>query len=189
MNTSTGATLGVGIGFITNVFSSFSLDFFLPVGFFFGVFLSDDLKLPLRGSLTIHDGGTIIREWTPVGYGQLRFLIKISHGNEPLLSSSTFYCCHREWKKLIREKFFCYGMSRLYELSFRLVMQINNGFAETFFFKVISLIKECLPDDSTKRQSHLTSIPRRFAEGWNKPPYYDMTIYTRHKIKQQSLLN
>lgn len=60
--------LGVGIGFITNVFSSFSLDFFLPAGFFFGVFLNDDLKLPFRGSLTIHDGGTIIREWTPVGH-------------------------------------------------------------------------------------------------------------------------
>jgi hypothetical protein len=62
MKTRTGVTLGVGIGFITNVFSSFSLDFFLPAGFFLGVFLNDDLKLPFRGSLTIHDGGTIIRE-------------------------------------------------------------------------------------------------------------------------------
>lgn len=67
MKTRTGVRLGVGIGFITNVFSSFSLDFFLPAGFFFGVFLNEDLKLPFRGSLTIHDGGTIIREWTPVG--------------------------------------------------------------------------------------------------------------------------
>lgn len=75
MNTSTGVTLGDGIGFITNVFSSFSFDFFFPAGFFFGVFLNDDLKLPLRGSLTIHDGGTIMREWTPVGCGQLRLFV------------------------------------------------------------------------------------------------------------------
>lgn len=58
--------LGVGIGFITKVLSSFSFDFFFPDGFFFGVFLNDDLKLPFRGSLTIHDGGTIIREWVPL---------------------------------------------------------------------------------------------------------------------------
>lgn len=68
MNTSTGVRLGVGIGLITKVFSSFSLDFFFPAGFFFGVFLSDDLKLPRRGNFTIHDGGTIIREWRPVCY-------------------------------------------------------------------------------------------------------------------------
>jgi len=61
MNTKTGVTFGVGIGLITNVFSSFSFDFFLLDGFFFGVFLRDDLKLPFP-SLTIHDGGTIIRE-------------------------------------------------------------------------------------------------------------------------------
>lgn len=66
INTSTGVMFGVGIGFITNVRNSFSLDFFLPAGFFFGVFRSDDLKLPRRGSFTIHEGGTIIREWTPV---------------------------------------------------------------------------------------------------------------------------
>lgn len=58
-------TLGVGIGLITKVLSSFSFDFFFPAGFFFGVFLSDDLKLPRRGNLTIHEGGTIIREWRP----------------------------------------------------------------------------------------------------------------------------
>jgi hypothetical protein len=38
----------------------------LPAGFFFGVFLNEDLKLPLRGNFTIHDGGTMMREWMPV---------------------------------------------------------------------------------------------------------------------------
>lgn len=79
MKTSTGVRFGVGIGFITKVLSSFSFDFFLPAGFFLGVFLNDDLKLPFRGSLTIHDGGTIIREWTPVGYAQLRSSLRLSH--------------------------------------------------------------------------------------------------------------
>lgn len=67
MNTSTGVTFAVGIGLMTNVLASFSFDFFLPAGFFFGDFRSDDLKLPLRGSFTIHDGGTIILEWGPAG--------------------------------------------------------------------------------------------------------------------------
>lgn len=62
MKTSTGVTLAVGIGLMTNVFVSFSLDFFLPAGFFFGDFRRDDLKFPLRGNLTIHDGGTMILE-------------------------------------------------------------------------------------------------------------------------------
>lgn len=53
------------MGFITNVFCSFSLLFFLLAVFFFGVLRNDDLKLPLRGNLTIHDGGTMICEWTP----------------------------------------------------------------------------------------------------------------------------
>lgn len=47
---------------MTNVFDSFSFDFRLPAAFFFGDFRSEDLKLPLRGSLTIHDGGTIMFE-------------------------------------------------------------------------------------------------------------------------------
>lgn len=60
MKTKTGVTFAVGIGLITNVLVSRSFDFFLLAGFFFGVFRSDDLKLPFRGSFTIHDGGTII---------------------------------------------------------------------------------------------------------------------------------
>jgi hypothetical protein len=39
---------------------AFSLLFFLLAVFFFGDFLKLDLKLPLRGSFTIHDGGTMI---------------------------------------------------------------------------------------------------------------------------------
>lgn len=68
MKTNTGFTFAVGIGFITNVFSSFfeSFPFFLEEFFFFGDFLSDDLKLPRLGSFTIHDGGTIILHWEPV---------------------------------------------------------------------------------------------------------------------------
>jgi hypothetical protein len=62
MNTKTGVKFGVGMGLITNALFSFSLDFFLPAVFFFGGFLNDDLKLPFFGNLTIHDGGTIIRE-------------------------------------------------------------------------------------------------------------------------------
>lgn len=67
MNTKTGLTLAVGIGFITNVFCSFldSFPFFLEALFFLGDFLSDDLKLPLRGNFTIQDGGTIILDWDP----------------------------------------------------------------------------------------------------------------------------
>lgn len=65
MNTKTGVTLAVGIGLRTNVRGSLSLDFFLLAGFFFGVFLKDDLKLPFRGSLTIHDGGTMMFECVP----------------------------------------------------------------------------------------------------------------------------
>lgn len=65
MNTKTGVTLAVGMGLITNVLDSFSFDFFLLVDFFFGVLRNDDLKLPLRGNLTIHDGGTIILECVP----------------------------------------------------------------------------------------------------------------------------
>lgn len=62
MKTNTGITLAVGIGFITNVFCSLfeSFPFFLDALFFFGDFLNDDLKLPLLGSLTIHDGGTMM---------------------------------------------------------------------------------------------------------------------------------
>jgi hypothetical protein len=62
MNTKTGVVLGFGMGFITKVRFSLSFDFFLPADFFFGGFLNDDLKLPFFGNLTIHDGGTIIRE-------------------------------------------------------------------------------------------------------------------------------
>jgi len=39
---------------------TFSLLFFLLDDFFFGDFLKLDLKLPLRGSFTIHEGGTMI---------------------------------------------------------------------------------------------------------------------------------
>lgn len=62
MKTKTGVTFAVGIGFITNVFDSFSFDFFLLAGFLRGAFRNDDLKLPFRGNFTIHDGGTIIFE-------------------------------------------------------------------------------------------------------------------------------
>lgn len=62
MNTKTGVTFAVGIGLITNVFDSFSLDFRFPAAFFLGDFRKDDLKLPLRGSLTIHDGGIMMFE-------------------------------------------------------------------------------------------------------------------------------
>lgn len=44
---------------------SFSFGFRLLDDFFFGVFRSDDLKLPLRGSFTIQAGGTMIRECRP----------------------------------------------------------------------------------------------------------------------------
>lgn len=72
MNTSTGVVLGFGMGLITKVLFSFSLDFFLPADFFLGGFLNDDLKLPFLGNLTIHDGGTIIREWIPINdYGDV----------------------------------------------------------------------------------------------------------------------
>lgn len=60
MNTSTGVTLVVGIGLIINVFDSFSFDFFFVATFFRGVLRSDDLKLPFRGNLIIHDGGTMM---------------------------------------------------------------------------------------------------------------------------------
>lgn len=71
INTITGFTEAVGIGFITKLRISFSglsvlsLDRFLLTCFFFGDFLRLDLKLPLRGSLTIHDGGTTISWWCP----------------------------------------------------------------------------------------------------------------------------
>lgn len=58
----------VGIGLMTNVRGSFGTDGFLPAFFFFWVdFRSDDLKLPLRGSLTIHDGGTTMLRCVPEG--------------------------------------------------------------------------------------------------------------------------
>ena len=68
IKTITGLTEADGIGFITNVrhsFSIFSFDLFFIVCFFLGDFLRLDLKLPLRGNLTIHDGGTIICWWLP----------------------------------------------------------------------------------------------------------------------------
>lgn len=67
MNTRTGFTVAVGIGFIANVLGSFleSFPFFLVAFFFFGDFRSEDLKLPRRGSLTIQDGGTIMADWEP----------------------------------------------------------------------------------------------------------------------------
>ena len=66
MNTNTGVTFAVGIGLMTNVRCSFSFDFFdLPGCFFLGDFRREDLKLPLRGNLTIHDGGTIMLECVP----------------------------------------------------------------------------------------------------------------------------
>lgn len=74
MKTSTGVRFVVGIGLMTKVFGSLSLDFFLPAGFFFGVLRNDDLKLPFRGNFTIHDGGTMIDECVP---GIFRFLWKI----------------------------------------------------------------------------------------------------------------
>lgn len=70
MKTNTGVTFAVGIGLMTNVFDSFSFDFRLPAAFFLGDFRNDDLKFPLRGSFTIHDGGTIMFEWDPVGNGK-----------------------------------------------------------------------------------------------------------------------
>lgn len=71
MKTSTGFTLAVGIGLITKVFCSplESFPFFFAVFFFLGDFLNEDLKLPLLGNLTIHDGGTIMFDWMPVEYG------------------------------------------------------------------------------------------------------------------------
>lgn len=68
MNTRTGLTLAVGIGFITNVFCSFleSFPFFFEALFFLGDFLKDDLKLPLFGNFTIHDGGTMIFDCEPI---------------------------------------------------------------------------------------------------------------------------
>jgi hypothetical protein len=85
MNTMIGFTLTVGIGLITKVrwsgckfyrfrewsaslkesFLTFSLLFFLLFVFFLGDLRRLDLKLPLRGSFTIHDGGTMMLEWTP----------------------------------------------------------------------------------------------------------------------------
>lgn len=65
MNTKTGVTFAVGIGFITNARGSFSFDFFLLAAFFRGVLRSDDLKLPFLGSFTIHDGGTIMLPCVP----------------------------------------------------------------------------------------------------------------------------
>lgn len=44
---------------------TFSLVFRLLEARFFGDFRKLDLKLPLRGSFTIHDGGTIILLCTP----------------------------------------------------------------------------------------------------------------------------
>lgn len=71
IKTNTGDRLAVGMGLMTNVRGSLDCDFFLPVGFFFGVLRRDDLKLPFRGNLTIHEGGTIIREWVPEEYSLL----------------------------------------------------------------------------------------------------------------------
>lgn len=65
MKTRTGVTFVDGIGLIINVFDSFSFDFFLVAAFLCGVFRSDDLKLPFRGSLIIHDGGTMMFAWAP----------------------------------------------------------------------------------------------------------------------------
>lgn len=63
MNTKTGVIRVVGTAFIINAFDSFSLvRCLIRTSFLRGVFLSDDLKLPFRGSLTIHDGGTTIFE-------------------------------------------------------------------------------------------------------------------------------
>lgn len=56
----------VGTDLITNALDSFSLDFFFDTSFLRGVFRNDDLKLPLRGNLIIHDGGTIIFECSPL---------------------------------------------------------------------------------------------------------------------------
>lgn len=93
MKTSTGFTFAVGIGFITNVLSSFleSFPFFLEEIFFLGDFLSDDLKLPLLGSFTIQDGGTMILHWEPVKIhlvvfkmyagGKIKWIRYYLHGN------------------------------------------------------------------------------------------------------------
>lgn len=66
MNTRTGVIRVVGTAFMMNAFDSFSLvRCLMRTSFLRGVFRSDDLKLPLRGSLTIHDGGTIMFECAP----------------------------------------------------------------------------------------------------------------------------
>lgn len=93
MKTNTGVMLGFGMGFITKVLFSLSFDFFLPADFFFGGFLNDDLKLPFRGNLTIHDGGTIIREWIPKFFvgegGGTRKKSEINEGVIKMVSSSS----------------------------------------------------------------------------------------------------
>jgi hypothetical protein len=95
MNTKTGAIVDVGIGFITNVRGSFSLvDLRLLPDFFFGVFRNDDLKLPLRGSFTIHDGGTTIFECSPEmqkNVTSLLFLNGISSVFEERFPKDTFF--------------------------------------------------------------------------------------------------
>lgn len=63
MNTNTGVTFSDGIGLMLNAFVP--LDFFLLTDFFCGVFRNDDLKLPWRGNLIIHVGGTIIFACSP----------------------------------------------------------------------------------------------------------------------------
>lgn len=65
IKTSTGVSLVVGTDLITNAFDSFSFDFFFEISFLRDVLRNDDLKLPLRGNLIIHDGGTIIFECSP----------------------------------------------------------------------------------------------------------------------------
>lgn len=75
INTITGVISDVGIGLMMKAFCSFwslgsfdcclLLDFLLLIGLVrFGV-LIDDLKLPLLGNLTIHEGGTIILACSP----------------------------------------------------------------------------------------------------------------------------
>lgn len=54
----------MGIGFIIKARFSFSLFLFLLAGFFLDA-RRDDLKLPLLGNFTIHEGGTIIEAWQP----------------------------------------------------------------------------------------------------------------------------
>lgn len=58
--------LVVGTDLITNALDSFSFVFLLEISFLRDVFRNDDLKLPLRGSLIIHDGGTMMFECSPV---------------------------------------------------------------------------------------------------------------------------